>query len=94
MPRYLIQRSFGPADDEMMRAVGTDSNRIIAETFPSITWEISHVVADSEGNIKTFCIYDAPDEGTIRQHAGLLGRHDVELVYEIGGDIAPADFPT
>ncbi len=94
MPRFLIQRNFGPVDDEEMRVIGTNSKRIIAQKCPEITWEISHVVADAEGNIKTFCVYQAPDEERIREHAGLLGRHQVEVIYEIGGDVAPADFPT
>lgn len=94
MPRFIVQRNFGPADEEAMRRVGADSNRIIAEQCPGITWELSHVVADADGNIRTFCIYDAPDEETLRKHASLLGRHDVEVMYEIAGEIRPADFPS
>jgi hypothetical protein len=89
----LIQRHFGPLGHDEMDAVGTDSKRIINESFPEITWEISHVVADEDGNITTFCIYQAPDEDTIRSHANALGRHEIKALYEIGGDIAPADFP-
>jgi hypothetical protein len=94
MPRFLIQRNFGPVEDEEMRVIGADSKRIISERCPEITWEISHVVADANGNIKTFCIYRAPDEEMILQHASLLGRHHIDVIYEIGGDVAPADFPT
>jgi hypothetical protein len=94
MPRYLVQRNFGPADEAAMREVGTDSNRIIAEQCPGVTWEVSHVVADADGNIRTFCIYDAPDEDSLRKHASLLGRHEVDVMYEIAGDIHPADFPS
>ena len=42
--------------------IGRDSKRIIVEHTPEIVWEISHVVADDDGNITTFCIYQAPDE--------------------------------
>ena len=77
-----------------MNLVGADSKRIIVERLPEITWEVSHVVADAEGNIKTFCIYKAPDEDVIREHASLLGRHHIDVIYEIGGDVAPADFPS
>jgi Nickel responsive protein SCO4226-like len=92
VPRFLIQRQFGPRDDEV-QAIGADSNRIIAEKTPEITWEISHVVADEDGNVTTFCIYQAPSEQIILEHAEALGRHRVDSIYEIGGDIAPADFP-
>ena len=33
---------------------------------------------DSEGALKSFCIYEAPDEEMIRRHAELLGCHVVD----------------
>ena len=94
MPRFLIQRNFGQRDDDEMEIVGRDSKRIIAEHCPDIVWEISHVVADIDGEITTFCIYSAPSEERILEHASLLGRHHVDRIYEIGGQVSPADFPT
>jgi hypothetical protein len=93
MARYLIQRNFGERDDDEMDEIGRDSKRIIAEHTPEIVWEISHVVADDDGNITTFCIYSAPNEAMIWEHASLLGRHRIDNVYEIGGQVSPADFP-
>ena len=93
MPRYLIQRNFGERGDEEMEGIGQDSNSIIVEHYPDIVWEISHVVADETGEIKTFCIYTAPNEDRIREHASMLGRHQIDVIYEIGGEISPADFP-
>ena len=93
MPRFLIQRNFGERSDDEMGAIGADSKRIIAENLPDIVWEISHVVADDEGNITTFCIYQAPDEDAVKKHAELLGRHTIDNLYEIGGQVSPADFP-
>ena len=93
MPRYLIQRNFGERSDDEMGDIGRDSKRIIAEHTPTIVWEVSHIVADDDGNITTFCIYQAPDEETILQHASLLGRHHIDNQYEIGGQVSPADFP-
>jgi len=93
MPRFIIQRDFGPLDDEAMEMVGTDSHRIIAEHTPDIVWEVSHVVADEDGSITTFCIYSAPSEDRVREHAERLGRHEIRALYEIGGDVSPADFP-
>jgi hypothetical protein len=93
MPRYIIERTYD-VDMEAMQNVGQRSKAIAAEEFPGlIIWEHSHVVVDSEGNVKSFCVYDAPDEDTIRRHASMLGNHVVDHVYEIGGDVTPADFP-
>jgi hypothetical protein len=93
MPRYLISRIFDELDEDEQNALGPRSRRIIDEDYPEITWEHSHVVTDHAGVLRTFCIYDAPNEAVIRAHSGELGRHQIEAIYEIGGDISPADFP-
>jgi len=93
MPRYLIKRNFGPVDDEEMHDIGVSSHRVIDEKTPDVVWEVSHVVASPDGDIYTFCIYTAPNEDRVMEHASLLGRHHVDAVYEIGGDVSPADFP-
>jgi Protein of unknown function (DUF4242) len=93
MPRFLIKRNFGEIDDAAMAEVGAASHRVIAEKTPDIVWEVSHVVAGPTGEILTFCIYSAPNEDRIREHASLLGRHRIDDIYEIGGDVSPADFP-
>ena len=92
MPRYVIERTYEVGEDEMPE-VGRRSKRIAAEQFPQIVWEHSHVVVDDDGTLKSFCIYDAPDEGMVRRHSELLGQHVVDHVYEIGGDVTPDDFP-
>jgi hypothetical protein len=92
MPKYLIERTFD-IDEEAMPEVGRRSRRIIEEQLPEIVWEHSHVVADSDGTLKSFCVYIAPNEEMVRRHAELLGQHVVDHVYEVGGDVSPADFP-
>jgi hypothetical protein len=32
-------------------------------------WEHSHVVVDDDGMAGTYCVYEAPDEETVREHA-------------------------
>jgi hypothetical protein len=76
-----------------MPEVGRRSRRTIEEGYPQITWEHSHVVVDSEGNVMTYCIYDAPNEEVVMEHSKRLGRHHVESLHEIAGDVTPADFP-
>jgi hypothetical protein len=41
----------------------------------------------------TYCVYQAPDEETIRAHGKRLGKHDIDDVLVIAGDVTPADFP-
>jgi Protein of unknown function (DUF4242) len=92
MPKYLIERTYDVGEDELTE-VATRSKRIAVDQFPEIVWEHSHVVADSDGTLKSFCVYVAPNEEMVRRHAALLGQHVVDHVYEIGGDVTPDDFP-
>jgi hypothetical protein len=94
VPRYLIRRNWGTIDDEEMHDVGEANQRVIAEHTPDVVWEVSHVVAAPSGEILSYCIYSAPDEGRLREHAAFLGHHSIEEIYEIGGDVSPHDFPS
>ena len=92
MPRYLVERQF-QVGQEQMPQVGRRSRQVAEEQFPEITWEHSHVAVDDGGGVKTFCVYGAPNEDMVRQHAAKLGSHSIEAIYEIAGDVTPADFP-
>ena len=85
MPRYMIVRSFDCGEPEMP-VVGRRSREIVEDELPEITWEHSHVVVDDSGNVRTFCVYDAPSSSR-------LGRHSIDSIDEIVGDVTPADFP-
>ena len=91
MPRYMIVRKFTVTENEMP-AVGRRSKEIVVHQYPQIVWEHSHVVVDEDGMAGTFCVYEAPDEETVRQHAQALGEH-VYIIQEIVGDVTPDDFP-
>ena len=92
MPRYLVVRSFSVGENDMP-AVGRRSRTIIEEQMPEITWEHSHVIVDDDGNVRTFCVYGAPSEEAVREHAAALGEHTLDELVEIAGDVTPADFP-
>ena len=92
MARYLVERQFS-VGQEQMTVVGRRSVEIAEERFPEITWEHSHVAIGDDGCVKTFCLYEAPSEDVIREHAQELGQHEVLRVAEIVGDVTPADFP-
>jgi ligand-binding SRPBCC domain-containing protein len=93
MPRYLIIRSFDVVEDQMP-FIGRRSRVLIEGDFPEITWEHSHVVVDDEGLVQTYCVYEAPSEDVVRLHGAKLGQHRVDGIYEIAGDVTPADFPS
>ncbi len=93
MPRYMIVRSFDVTEPEM-GSVGRRSRELTEEEFPEITWEHSHVVVGEDGNVKTYCVYGAPSEDVVRQHASRLGKHTIDALHEIAGDVTPADFPS
>ena len=92
MPRYVIERTYAVEESEVPK-VATRSKRLARDNYPQIVWEHSHVVVDGNGTPKSFCIYDAPDEETVREHAERLGDHSVDAIYEIAGDVTPDDFP-
>jgi hypothetical protein len=93
MTRWLIERVWDPIEEEEMSAKGPLSKKILEDDqFSSVVWEHSHTVMDEDGRLKTYCIYSSPDTDLIRQHARLLGDHSISHIYEIGGDISPADF--
>ncbi len=92
MPRFLIERTYTVTADQLPE-VATRSKAIGHHRFPEIVWEHSHVVIDENGTPKSYCVYAAPSEQMVRDHAGLLGDHSIQEIYEIAGDVSPADFP-
>ena len=77
-----------------LATMGPRSKQILSEDerFASVVWEHSHTVMDEEGRIKSYCVYSSPNTELIHEHAKQLGGHSIHHVYEIGGDISPADF--
>ena len=67
MPQYVIERdmpgvgSLGPAD---LKAASQTSCAVLHNMGPDIQWVQSYVTDD-----KIYCIYRAPNEEMIRQHA-------------------------
>jgi hypothetical protein len=91
MPRYMIERVYDSAVQEDMDRIGVRSVRVAIEEFPDITWDHSHVVSDESG-VKSFCVYEAPSEEVLRNHATKVGGHTVTRMYEIAADVTPDDF--
>jgi uncharacterized protein DUF4242 len=67
MPKYLIEREIpgaGKMSADELRAVSQTSCGVLREMGPEIQWLESYVTDD-----KIYCVYIAPDEKTVREHA-------------------------
>lgn len=67
MPKYVIERDLPGAGDlspEQLRTISQKSNQVIADLGPEIHWLHSYVTDD-----KLYCVYVAPDEDIILEHA-------------------------
>ena len=67
MPKYVIERHIpgcGAFTAEDLRGVAQKSNKVLNEMGPRIQWVHSYVTGDT-----IFCVYIAPDEETVREHA-------------------------
>jgi hypothetical protein len=67
MPKYVIERDLpgaGALSPEQLRTISQKSNKVIADLGPEIHWLHSYVTDD-----KLYCVYVAPDEDIILEHA-------------------------
>jgi hypothetical protein len=71
MPKFLIERDIpgaGSLTQEQLKAISQTSCGVLREMGPEIQWLESFVTTD-----KVYCIYIAPDETTVREHAAKGG---------------------
>ena len=71
MPKFVIEREIpgaGALTQEQLREISLVSLRTLHEMGPEIQWLHSYVTED-----KVYCVYLAPDEATIREHARRAG---------------------
>lgn len=71
MPQYVIEREIpgaGKLTDAELQVVARKSVGVLKELGPEIKWLHSYVTGD-----KVYCVYLAPDEETIREHARRVG---------------------
>jgi hypothetical protein len=88
----MIVRTFDCVEEEMP-VVGRRSRELVEGEFSEIVWEHSHIVVDQSGTVRSFCVYDAPSVELVQAHSSRLGRHEIDSIDEIAGDVSPADFP-
>ncbi len=67
MPKFVIERDIpglGQLSDEELREISKKSRAVLDGLGPEIQWLQSYVTAD-----KLYCVYIAPDENLIKEHA-------------------------
>ena len=71
MPQYVIERDIpnaGQLTDAELRAVSLKSMETLGALGPQIQWLHSYVTES-----KVYCVYLAPDEATVQEHARRTG---------------------
>ena len=67
MPKFVIEREIpgaGKLSPAELQAISQKSCGVLQTMGPKIQWLQSYVTDD-----KIYCVYIAPDEATVRQHA-------------------------
>lgn len=86
MPKYLIERELpgaGRLDDAALHAIAVKSCGVLRDMGPEIQWIQSYVTDD-----KITCLYIAPDEASVREHAR-RGGFPATRVMEVAAIIDP-----
>ncbi|HWE66438.1 MAG TPA: DUF4242 domain-containing protein [Acidimicrobiales bacterium] len=71
MPKYVIERDLPGAGDlspAELQAISQKSNEVLGQLGSEISWLTSYVTDD-----KIYCVYVAPGEAMIEEHARLGG---------------------
>jgi len=67
MPKYVIEREIpgaGELSAEELKAISQKSCGVLQKLGPQIQWVHSYVTDD-----KVYCVYNAPNEEMVREHA-------------------------
>ena len=67
MPKFIIERDIpgaGQLSPQELQAISQKSCGVLNEMGPQIQWRESYVTGD-----KVYCVYLAPDEESVREHA-------------------------
>lgn len=71
MPKFVIERGIpgiGGASAGELQAISAKSCGVLRELGPEIQWVHSYVTDD-----KIYCVYNAPSEDLVREHARVGG---------------------
>jgi hypothetical protein len=86
MPKYVIEREIpgaGKLTAEQLKGISQTSCGVLSNMGPQIQWVNSFVTAD-----KIYCVYIAPNEAMVREHAK-QGGFPANSVSEVATVIDP-----
>lgn len=86
MPKYVIEREIpgaGKLTAEQLKGISQTSCGVLSNMGPQIQWVNSFVTAD-----KIYCVYIAPNEAMVREHAK-QGGFPANSVSEVSSVIDP-----
>lgn len=86
MPRYVIEREIpgaGKLSAQDLQGISQKSCGVLSAMGPQIQWVHSYVTGD-----KIYCVYIAPNEAMVREHA-LQGGFPANSVSEVAVMIDP-----
>ena len=86
MPKFIIEREIpgaGQLTAEQLKAISQTSCGVLKQMGPQIQWVESFVTPD-----KVYCVYIAPDEDMVREHAR-LGQFPANSVSPVSAVIDP-----
>ena len=86
MPRFVIEREIpgaGQLSPTELHAISQKSCGVLRELGPQVQWVQSYVTGD-----KIYCVYIAPDEATVREHA-TRGGFPANVVSKVSTIIDP-----
>ena len=86
MPKYIIERELagaGKLTREQLQGISQKSCGVLKKLGPQIQWLESYVTND-----RIYCVYIAPDEATVREHAK-QGGFPANRVSEVKAIIDP-----
>jgi len=86
LPRYVIEREIpgaGKLSPQELQAIAQKSCSVLDQLGPKIQWVQSFVTGD-----KIYCVYIAPDEEMVREHAR-QGGFPANSVAEVKSIIDP-----
>ncbi len=91
MPKYVIERELpgaGKLSAEELRGISQKSCEVLQEMGPQIQWVESFVTDD-----KIYCVYIAPNEEAVREHAQ-KGGFPANRISEVKSVIDPTTAET
>jgi Protein of unknown function (DUF4242) len=86
MPKYIIEREMpgvGQLSQDQLQGAAAQSCSVLVKLGPQIQWVESYVTGD-----KIYCVYIAPNEEMIREHAR-QGGFPANKVSEVKARIDP-----